>query len=413
MKRVIIGLICLATSVVELKAQMKDLQSWAASPRSSRSELSAEDFAKKSLSKGKTEKAISILALDKKKGIAKQHGSQWYDRLMRIEEYKMPFFFKVWGDEPEGGRSLYLSMHGGGGAPAKVNDKQYENQKKLYNATMEGLEGVYLAMRAPTDTWNLWHQSHIDKFLNTLIQLAVIYENVNPNKVYILGYSAGGDGAFQLAPRLADRWAAAAMMAGHPGDASALSLRNTPFSIHVGGLDSAYKRNEHAATWKVELKKLQDKDPEGYKHLVGIPQDMGHWMKLQDAAALPWMAGFTRNPIPSKVVWQQDNVLHNRFYWLEVPDDQMQKGGIVVAEYDRENNEVNILENYSAELKINLNDAMFNLDKPITVKFKGNTIYTGEVERNILNIWESLDYKGDAQMAFSASLTILNNEKVK
>jgi hypothetical protein len=91
----------------------------------------------------------------------------------------------------------------------------------------------------------------------------------------------------------------------------------------------------------------------------------------------------------------------------------MQKGGIVVAEYDRENNEVNILENYSAELKINLNDAMFNLDKPITVKFKGNTIYTGEVERNILNIWESLDYKGDAQMAFSASLTILNNEKVK
>lgn len=413
MKKVIIGLIFLSTSAIELQAQMKDLQSWVSSPRSVRSELSEVYFSKKTLSRGKAEKAMAMLALDKKKGIAKVHGSQWYDRLLRIENYKMPFFFKVWGSEPEDGRSLYLSMHGGGGAPSKVNDKQYENQKKLYDATMEGMEGVYLAMRAPTDTWNLWHEPHIDEFLNTIIQLSVIYENVNPNKVYILGYSAGGDGAFQLAPRLADRWAAAAMMAGHPGDASALSLRNTPFAIHVGGLDSAYKRNEHAATWKQELKKLQEQDPEGYKHLVGIPEDMGHWMKLKDAVALPWMAGFERNPIPTKVVWQQDDVLHNQFYWLEVPDGQMEKGGLVTATYNREMNEINILENYSDELRINLSDAMLDLDKPITVKFKGNTIYTGKAERNIMNIWQSLDYKGDAQLAFSARLTILNNEKVR
>ena len=47
-------------------------------------------------------------------------------------------------------------------------------------------------------------------------QLAVINEDVNPNKVYLLGYSAGGDGVYQLAPRMADRWAAAAMMADSP-----------------------------------------------------------------------------------------------------------------------------------------------------------------------------------------------------
>ena len=37
--------------------------------------------------------------------------------------------------------------------------------------------------------------------------MAVIKENVNPNKVYLLGYSAGGDGVYQLAPRMANRWA--------------------------------------------------------------------------------------------------------------------------------------------------------------------------------------------------------------
>ena len=41
----------------------------------------------------------------------------------------------------------------------------------------------------------------------------------------VVGYSAGGDGVYQLAPRMADSWAAAAMMAGHPNGVSPLSLR--------------------------------------------------------------------------------------------------------------------------------------------------------------------------------------------
>jgi dienelactone hydrolase len=28
--------------------------------------------------------------------------------------------------------------------------------------------------------------------------------DVNPNKVYVMGYSAGGDGVWRLAPRMAD-----------------------------------------------------------------------------------------------------------------------------------------------------------------------------------------------------------------
>ena len=34
----------------------------------------------------------------------------------------MPFWYKIHGEKPEGGRSLFISMHGGGGAPAAVND---------------------------------------------------------------------------------------------------------------------------------------------------------------------------------------------------------------------------------------------------------------------------------------------------
>ncbi|MEM8736596.1 MAG: transglutaminase domain-containing protein, partial [Planctomycetota bacterium] len=135
-------------------------------------------------------------------------------RGIKIGGRTMPFWYKVFGEKPDGGRRLFISMHGGGSAPPAVNDRQYENQKRLY----EPEEGVYLVPRAPTNTWNLWHEGHIDDFFQRIIENMVLLEDVNPNQVYIMGYSAGGDGVFQLAPRMADRLAAAAMMAGHPNE---------------------------------------------------------------------------------------------------------------------------------------------------------------------------------------------------
>ena len=84
---------------------------------------------------------------------------------------------------------------------------------------------------------------------------------------------------------MADRWAAAAMMAGHPGDARAEPLRNLPFTLHMGGKDSAYKRNEWAERWKERLTVLADENPGDYRHWVEVHGDKGHWMEREDAAA--------------------------------------------------------------------------------------------------------------------------------
>jgi poly(3-hydroxybutyrate) depolymerase len=157
----------------------------------------------------------------------------------------MKYAFIKFGAAPASGHSLYISMHGGGGAPAAVNDRQWKNQIRLYKP----VEGYYLAPRAATDTWNLWHQGHIDPMFDTLIENFVALKGVDPNKVYITGYSAGGDGTYQLGPRMADRWAAAAMMAGHPNEARPDNLYNLPFFIQCGGKDAAYDRNKIAAKW--------------------------------------------------------------------------------------------------------------------------------------------------------------------
>jgi len=311
----------------------------------------------------------------------------------------LPFWYSVNGDAPEGGRSLWISLHGGGGAPSEVNDKQWENQKKLYDIP----EGVYVAPRAPTNTWNLWHEEHIDKLLGLLIQNMIVFENVNPNRVYLLGYSAGGDGVYQLAPRMADRFAGAAMMAGHPNDARPDGLRNLSFTLHMGGEDSAYDRNKVAADWKKKLAALQAADPGGYDHWVEIHEGKKHWMDREDAAALPWMAERTRDPRPKRIVWLQSSRTHWRFYWLINPEPVA--GSRVVVE--RDGQEIRILEAEGVEsLIVRLDDSMLDLDRPVVVRQGDEVLFEGVVPRDFDVIRQTISERGDPAAIYYGQVTV-------
>ena len=219
-------------------------------------------------------------------------------------DLRLCYDMKVYGQEPADGRSLWISMHGGGNAPTALNDSQWENQKRLYQPE----EGIYVAPRAPWDDWDMWFKPPIDDMFDELIRTMVVLHHVNPDKVYLLGYSAGGDGVWRMAPRMADRWAAASMMAGHPGDVSLLSLRNLPFMIWCGGDDAAYNRNSVNTQRGMEMDSLLHADPQGYIHQTHIVLGKPHWMDLEDKAALPWMAQYRRNPYPSTIVWVKATV---------------------------------------------------------------------------------------------------------
>lgn len=393
-------------------SQIQLLEDWLATPPNNRESLNALDFAKQSLTKSQAEAATALILADKQARILDTYGDQWDQRLLKFDEFKMPFYYKVFGVEPADGRSLFISMHGGGGAPAEVNDQQYKNQQNLYDSVMNALEGVYLAPRAPSDSWDLWHQEHIDEFINILIQLAVIKENVNPNKVYLLGYSAGGDGVFQLAPRMADRFAAASMMAGHPNETSPLGLKTLPFALHMGELDEAYDRNLRAKQWKTMLDSLENAAPGTYIHQVVLHEGLGHWMKLRDAVALPWMQNYKRNPVPESLFWKQDNRHHRNFYWLGIPERLIVTGGELKAAYNKSENQINITENYSDTIHLFVNDKMMDLDNPVTIKYKGEVIFKEVLDRSILNIYNTLMYKGDAHLSFPSMVSVVKNSKV-
>ena len=293
-------------------------------------------------------------------------------------------------------------MHGGGGAPKHVNDRQWANQAKLYQPE----EGIYLAPRAPTNTWNLWHQGHIDPLFNRLIETMVALRGVDPDKVYLMGYSAGGDGVWQVAPRMADRFAAASMMAGHPNEAKMLGLRNLPFGIFCGEHDAAYNRNTLCAQRMRDIAEMAaaDPDPAAYVHMTRLYKGMGHWLKLKCAESVPWMAGFTRQTWPRKIVWYQDDVTHDRFYWLEVPEGTATKGHRIDAEVKGQM--ITLKGDVPNGMRLLLHDALLDLDREVTVTVNDGKPTRHQPKRCIEVIRDALEKRLDPKSTPNARIIL-------
>jgi pimeloyl-ACP methyl ester carboxylesterase len=350
-------------------------------------------------SKEDAQQAIQESFNKKSTALKKATAAEMKAKVITYKEFKMPYDYITYGEEPEGGHSLYISLHGGGGAPARVNDSQWKNQIKLYQPK----EGIYIAPRAATNTWDLWHQAHIDPMFDTLIDRFIAHHGVNPDRVYVLGYSAGGDGVYQLAPRMADRWAGAAMMAGHPGDAKPYNLLNLPYFIQCGSKDAAYNRNELCAKWGKTLDKLAEENPGHYPHKWIVYPEHGHWMKLECKQALPWMAKHTRDPWNKKLNWHQDNVLHTRFAWLA--NDAPKPGDLVTAEVYGQT--ITLTTENVKKLTLRLNDKLVILDKEIIVKDgNGKELFKGKVARSKAAITRSLNERLDVSGVATAELEV-------
>lgn len=385
----IAALLLFAPSIAN--AQIQEFKNWVANPKG---ELAQQRFANKALSKADCDEAAFIIDSLWLKDSAKELGRQWERLTIANDSIKLACACRVFGMTPKDGRSLYISMHGGGECPKEVNDEQWMNQIYLY----EPFEGVYVAPRAPWNTSDLWHRKGLDELLEDVIRACVVFEGVNPNKVYLLGYSAGGDGVWRVAPRMADKWAAASMMAGHPGESSQVNLMNTPYMIWMGEHDHYYDRNILAKEKAQVMDSLAAAHPGKYIHSNNIIEGKGHWMDRVDTAAIGWMAQYRRMPYPKQVVWRQERVTREHFYWLTAPAEEVEQGKTVIANID--GNTINIEQCDYSKLTIYLNDRLVNLDKKVTIRYKGKKIARIKPSRTIAALHRSLNLRNDRSYAF-------------
>ncbi|KNC85388.1 hypothetical protein SARC_02422 [Sphaeroforma arctica JP610] len=243
----------------------------------------------------------------------------WNVRWFNADEntyYNMPFTYVKRGSSRN--PPLFIGMHGGGNCPEYANQRQFVNHKHLYSNIVDG---IYLVPRAPTNSWNMWFRREVRPLFDAIICNMIVNENVDSNRVYLFGYSAGGDGAFQMVPLMADRLAAGAAMAGHPNDANFTNLCNTPFANYCGQSDNAYHRNTANVKVGERLCAMQrDHRNEGlYENVLSVQYPTGHWMDKRDEAAIDWMASSIRNPKPKRIRWRLthgEGATETRFFWL-------------------------------------------------------------------------------------------------
>ncbi len=356
--------------------------------------------AQTSLTKEAAQQAQDSIAKQWKEEMKAKYIDNWNTSVAKTDAGTMRYWENRYGKMPKGGWPLYISLHGGGSGPAEMNNQQWDNQKHLYVPD----NAWYIAPRAPHDDWDMWCKPDLDKYYETLIVMAQACAGVNPNRIYIMGYSAGGDGVWRMAPRMADRWAAASMMAGHPGDVRLENLRNTPFMIWCGAQDAAYDRNLEDAKRGEVMDSLQHSDPEGYIHETHIVEGMGHWMNRVDTAAVSWMAKYTRNPYPKKIVWGQEEVLRPSFYWITAPANEMARGKTVRLQ--AEGNTIAISQCDYTTLTLWLNDDIVDLDKKVKVTYKGKTVFNALVKRTAENLSSSLYDRGDLSYSFPSKIDL-------
>lgn len=360
-----------------------------------------QKYGKKALTKETVKEASRDVKARWMEDMREKYAVAWKKLNFKKDTFNLFCAARNFGSVPVDGRCLFISMHGGGRVPKEVNNQQWMNQIYLY----EPSEGVYVAPRAPWDDSDMWHKKGLDELFEDLIRACVVFEDVNPDKVYLLGYSAGGDGVWRMAPRMADRWAAASMMAGHPGNASQVNLRNLPYMIWMGEHDRAYNRNSLAVEKGAVLDSLQKQDPDGYIHETHIMKGMGHWMEQADTAAISWMAKYRRNPYPERIVWRQEEVIRPCFYWLSAPKEELAHGKTLIVE--RKNNDIYIETCDYSGCTLYLNDEMVDLDRPVTVYYKGKKIFRKKLKRSLATLQSTINERGDYRYMFPVEIKIV------
>lgn len=364
---------------------------------------------------------------------------------IKIGGTTMKVMTRVVGPAPKDGYPLFLVYHGGGYNPdGQMNESQWSGMAERY----DDVPGIYCSIRSVSDNESSGQIFSTDiswKFYDRIIENCILYMKANPNQVYIVGYSAGGNGVYQIAPRITDRLASATMSAGHPEGIDLTNLYNLPFYLQVGELDTAYNRYTITVEYEQKLDALAEKYGGGYYHkcfvhynkehgVVGdylsnqtVIADNAAWLEAKkngtaytggtvqtETHAAKLMTTHTRDPLPQRVIWNtatNSNSNNKRgiksFYWLSTPATS----GTIDASYDKATNTITFKQCSvkRAKITVYLNEEMVDLFSPVKIVMPDGSVqeFTPEVSLEMLR--DTTAERGDPNYQFCASYTFKLN----
>ncbi len=357
------------------------------------------------------------------------------ERCLTFGNVRMRYGMEVIGEPGPGGYPVYIALHGGGGSPTPdMNDGQWEHMKVYYKDSVKS--GIYVNPRGVRDTWDTHANPESYPLYDRLIEDLIVYCGADPNRVYLLGFSAGGDGVYLVGPRMADRFAALHMSAGCPNKGSMVNLYHTPIQLQVGMNDAAYDRNRETVRYQLYLDELQRREPDGYIHNAYVHVDKPHnfrdnaeekqtvladnkaWLeegtvteRKADSNAVHFLQKFTRDPLPERVIWELDNRSEARqrdvssFYWLRC-EEGLHNGTVIVHLEPETNSIVVERDDTQGSVGVLLKDGMLDLDRPVRVVYPDGRKVEHIVTRSHEIMWDTLKERGDRNYIFSAYIKL-------
>ncbi len=321
-------------------------------------------------------------------------------RKVRFEQYTSPYTVKTVGDRPTNGWALFIAMHGGGGAPQEVNDSQWRVMQRYYKDHPEAGGYIYVALRAPNNTWNGIYDDYVYPLVANLIRQFVFFADVNPDKVFIMGYSHGGYGAFAIGPKMPDHFAAIHASAAAPtgGETTGKTLRNTIFTYMVGEKDTAYGRIERCRQFNLEIEKLRAGHPELYPVTLREIAGNGH-TGLPDRDLIKEMYPAVRNPVPRDLTWLMTDSVIKNFFWLRVDSPAKEQE---VDALCRDNRIILSGTNATAATVL-LDGRLVDFNRPVTLEVNGR-VSTLKLTPSLLTLCQTMSERGDPELAFTAAV---------
>ena len=319
---------------------------------------------------------------------------------VRFEKHISPYSVKTVGKRPANGWGLFIAMHGGGGTTQEFNDSQWRRMQTYYRDHPEVGGYIYIALRAPNNTWNGFYTAYTYPLIQNLLKQFMLFADVDPNKKFIMGYSHGGYGAFAIGPKMPDYFAAIHSSASSLADgANPATLRNTVFTTMVGSNDTMYGRYKNIVNFQKEIQMLRGNRTDIYPVTVQIIANHPH-SGLPDRDKIAEMYANVRNPVPSELTWRQsDNVIHD-FFWLQT---NVPKAGMNMNTTIQKNNIV--AQTNLAEASILLDSRLIDFKKPVVVELNGKKS-KHKLKPSLRIFCQTMQERGDPELAFTTKIEL-------